>query len=296
MAGTVQPFVDLGPTPFETGASSHVGKVRTRNEDSYLVQPQSGVWAVADGMGGHDDGDVASEAVIAQLRGIGRPGSAAELLARCEEGVVAANARLLALAEERGGGLIGTTVAILLTHGVHYACLWCGDSRVYRLRDGELTQISHDHTEVQEMVDTGRLTPEEARTWPGRNVITRAIGVHDEPELELQHGALEPGDIFLICSDGLTGHLSDEEIRAELASRDVCQEACDALIETTLERGARDNVTVVAVRYRPDGGNGADEPEPAESEEPPPDGAQDSSAEAAALLDRAPESGRTAEA
>jgi protein phosphatase len=243
MAGTVE------TTQFESGAVSHVGKVRTRNEDSYLVQPESGIWAVADGMGGHDDGHVASATVIEELRSIGCPASAADLLARCEEGLVSANDRLYRLARNRGGATIGTTVAILLTHGGYFGCLWCGDSRIYQLRAGELTQLSRDHTEVQAMLEDGRLTPEEATHWP-HNVITRAIGVYERPELEMEQGTLVPDDVFLICSDGLTGHVTDMEIRAALLEHN-CQLACDVLVEQTLERGARDNVTVIAVRYRP---------------------------------------------
>src|SRR5262249_7445943 len=163
MAGTVE------TRRFESGAVSHVGKVRTRNEDSYLVQPESGIWAVADGMGGHDDGHLASATVIEEFRSIGRPASAADLLAHSEQGLISANDRIYSLAGRRRGATIGTTVAILLAHDDYFACLWCGDSRIYRLRAGELMQLSRDHTEVQAMVEDGRLTPEEALHWP-RNV------------------------------------------------------------------------------------------------------------------------------
>jgi protein phosphatase len=234
---------------FESGAASHVGKVRARNEDNYLVHPESGIWAVADGMGGHDDGDLASAAVIGELRSIGRPASAADLLTRCEESIVNANDLIYRLASDRKGATIGTTVAILLAYDSYFACVWCGDSRIYRLRAGELSQLSRDHTEVQEMIEDGRLTPEQAMQWP-RNVITRAIGVRQRADLEMEQGDLLAGDVFLICSDGLTGHVADEEIKAALVDHE-CQLACDILIEKTLDRGAHDNVTVVAVRHSP---------------------------------------------
>jgi len=243
MAGTVE------TTPFKSSAVSHVGMVRTRNEDSYLVQPESGIWAVADGMGGHDDGHVASAAVIEELKSIGRPVSASDLLTRCEESLINANDRIYRLAGNQSGATIGTTVAILLTYDNHFACVWCGDSRIYRLRAGQLMQLSRDHTEVQAMLEEGRLTPAEAKQWPN-NVLTRAIGVNERPEVEMDHGALIPGDVFLICSDGLTGHVSDEEIRVTLLDQE-CQLACNILVEKTLERGAYDNVTVVTVRYSP---------------------------------------------
>lgn len=239
---------------FDTGAATHVGKVRRRNEDSFLAQPVSGIWAVADGMGGHDAGDLASATVIEALKSIGQPGSASALLADCEDRVLSANARLLDISRSRGGRTLGSTVAVLLTYEGHYACVWSGDSRIYRIRSGGIAQLSRDHTEVQAMVEAGRLSADEARTWPGRNVITRAIGVHQEPELEIENGTLEDGDAFVLCSDGLTAHVGDNEI-AHLVATNVSQTACDQLISLTLERGAADNVTVIVVRYRPVNGH-----------------------------------------
>lgn len=233
----------------EAGAATHVGKVRRQNEDNYLVATQRGLWAVADGMGGHAAGDIASRFVVEELGAIAVPATASELLASCEQHIVSANSRLKKLGDERGA-VIGTTVAVLLIFDGHYAAVWSGDSRIYRVRQRRIEQISVDHTEVQELVSEGRLTAEEARTWPRRNVITRAIGVSDDPELEIKGGALEPGDIFVICTDGLTAHVEDEEIQA-LASGHPPQRACDLLVDLTLERGAVDNVTVVTVLYDP---------------------------------------------
>ena len=233
----------------EAGAATHVGKVRRQNEDNYLVATRRGLWAVADGMGGHEAGEVASRIVIEELDAIAVPMTAAELLASCEQQIVNANSRLKELADARGA-IIGTTVAVLLIFDGHYAGVWSGDSRIYRIRRHRIEQISVDHTEVQELISEGRLTAQEARTWPRRNVITRAVGVSDDPELEIKGGILEPGDVFVICSDGLTAHVEDEEILA-LASKHRPQRACDLLIALTLDRGAVDNVTVVAVRFDP---------------------------------------------
>jgi len=233
----------------EAGAATDVGKVRRQNEDNYLAATRLGLWAVADGMGGHEAGDIASRVVVEELAAIAVPATASELLASCERHIVSANSRLKKLGDERGA-LIGTTVAVLLIFDGHYAAVWSGDSRIYRVRQHRIEQISVDHTEVQELVSAGKLTAEEARVWPRRNVITRAIGVSDDPELEIKGGALEPGDIFVICSDGLTAHVEDQEILA-LASEHRPQQACDLLVALTLERGAIDNVTVVAVRFDP---------------------------------------------
>lgn len=235
---------------FESGAATHVGKVRLQNEDSYLVSTTSGIWAVADGMGGHAAGDLASRTVVEELARIAPASSAAELLANCEARIVSANSRLRQLADAHHGCIVGATIAVLLIWQKFFACVWAGDSRIYRIRGPEIEQLSVDHTEVQELVADGKLTAEEARAWPRRNVITRAIGTYDDPELEMTDGILEPGDIFLICSDGLTNHVTDGEILA-LAARNPPQQTCDLLVGLTLDRGATDNVTAVMVRFDP---------------------------------------------
>jgi protein phosphatase len=234
----------------EVGAATHVGKMRQQNEDSYLVLTESGVWAVADGMGGHSAGDLASSTVVGELKRIAPPSSAADLLADCEARIVDANNRLREISEGRPGDIIGTTVALLLVYEQFFACIWAGDSRIYRIRQSKIEQLSVDHTEVQELLADGKLTEEEARSWPRRNVITRAIGTYDDLELELTNGTLDHGDIFVICSDGLTTHVEDREILA-LAKNYPAQRACDFLVKLTLDRGGTDNVTVVVVRFEP---------------------------------------------
>jgi len=237
-------------TLFETGAATHVGLVRPRNEDCYLTRPGAGIWAVADGMGGHRDGDFASQAVIDALKSIEAPTSASDLLTVCENAIFDANARLIEIGRQRGGVIIGTTVAVLLVFDGYFACVWSGDSRIYMVRQGNITQVSQDHTEVQELLTSGVITPDEAGTWSGTNAITRAIGVVDLPELEMSSGALDAGDVFVICTDGLTRHVEDDEI-LRCVGANVPQQACDHLILRTLEQGAVDNVTVIVVQYSP---------------------------------------------
>ena len=232
---------------FQSAATTHPGNVRTANEDSHLLHDAAGLWAVADGMGGHEAGDMASRMLTDALLAISEPGSAAELLARCEACVVDVNDRLLRIADERGT-VIGTTLAMLLSFDVHYACVWSGDSRIYLVRDGQISMLSRDHTEVQDLVDRGILTVEESRISPRRNVITRAIGVSPRAELELAQGTLQREDTFLLCSDGLTNHVSDDELQSH-ARMPYLQAACDALIDLALARGGSDNVTVIVVRY-----------------------------------------------
>ena len=225
---------------------SHVGAVRKLNEDGVVARPEIGLFAVADGMGGHGGGDVASGKVVAMLSNAPTPRSAPAFLAEFEARIVAVNSELRALAKARGAQLIGTTLAALLIHGGHYACIWCGDSRVYRLRGGEFARLTRDHSEVQDLVDRGILDEEEARSWPRRNIITRGLGVADTPDLEIVDGPALPGDRYLLCSDGLTGPVQDSEIATLLAMPDIAASA-KAMIDLTLKRGAKDNVSVVLV-------------------------------------------------
>jgi protein phosphatase len=236
---------------FHTGAATHIGKVRQRNEDSYLIRPEIGIWGVADGMGGHEAGDVASRIVIEELGSIGAPSSGADLLRECEERIAAANTRLKEIGDERGGVIVGATIAVLLAFDGHYACLWAGDSRIYVVRGSKIVQLSQDHTEVEELLVKGVISREEAMTWKARNAVTRAIGVYDQVELEIMSGPMENGDSFVICSDGLTRHVANDEI-LHCVDSGLSQEACDNLIALTLERGATDNVTVIVVRFQPE--------------------------------------------
>lgn len=234
----------------ECAGASDVGRVREINEDSFLARPEVGLWLVTDGMGGHEAGDFASQTVVRELEKLRPAGTAPELLAELEERVLEANAILRREARQRGGrATIGCTLASLVIFEGAYACVWSGDSRVYLVRHGVIAQVTRDHTEAQELIDRGTLTPEEARTWPRRNVITRAIGVFDEPELDMVQGRIEDGDVFVLCSDGLTAHVDDEEI-GQMASIRPVGRAVEQLIATTLERGAKDNVTVVTVACR----------------------------------------------
>lgn len=233
---------------YESFALTHPGRVRELNEDRYLAEPRSGVWVVADGMGGHDAGEVASASIVDHLATLGIASSAPDLQARFEDRITRANSEIWEIAQARGG-TIGSTVAALLTFEGHFACVWSGDSRVYLLRDGALSQVSHDHTEVQELLDRGILNAEEARDWPRRNVITRAIGVAEEVMTDTELGQARPGDVFVLNTDGLTAHVTDEEIRDAVTSYEP-DVACGVLIDTVLERGATDNVTVVVVKCR----------------------------------------------
>lgn len=232
---------------FDTWAVTHQGMVRELNEDRYLVDPAVGLWLVADGMGGHDAGEVASSAIVEHMGTIGVPSSATDQHARFVDRLNRANAELQRYSQERHGGTVGSTVVALIAYEDQYRCLWMGDARIYRVRRGKLEQLSRDHSEVQELIDKGLLKPEEAKTWPRRNVITRAVGVSPELDIEVVYGRLEHGDTYLLCSDGLTAHNSDEDIFEAVSGRKP-RDACAILLDQTLQRGGTDNVTVVIVQ------------------------------------------------
>jgi protein phosphatase/serine/threonine-protein phosphatase Stp1 len=226
-------------------AVTHRGTVRPRNEDAFIDRPDIGLWAVADGAGGHGAGDVASAAAIAALEDLPAGLSAAEMLAQLRLRITAVHAALQRQAQQAGPGrIIATTLVVLLARGGHYACLWAGDSRIYLLRQGVFTRLTRDHSLVQDLVDQGLLAEADAEAHPQANVITRAIGAEGELELDKVSARIVPGDLFLLCSDGLFKAIPEAGIAAMLAAGEGPQ----ALLDAALANGARDNVTAVTVR------------------------------------------------
>jgi len=234
------------PFRYIVGAGTHVGLVRSENEDNVAVHPSDALWAVADGMGGHANGRWAAEQVVDEVLRARLSGS---LPADCDAiaGTLAhANAKILA-ASRTTGATIGSTVVALRIAGGRHACLWAGDSRIYRLRAGRLRQLTRDHSHVEQLVEAGVITPEQAQNHPMAHVITRAVGVAPDLSLDVVEDAIVAGDAFLLCSDGLNKCLADGEIAAIIDTHPP-REACDALLAASLERGAPDNVSVVVVR------------------------------------------------
>lgn len=228
-----------------SSCATHAGAVRKRNEDSLVHRPEIGLWAVADGAGGHGAGDVASQAVAAALDAIPAGLSAAELLAQVRLRLTDTHAQLQQQARDAGSNrIIATTVVALMVRHGHFACLWAGDSRAYLLRAGVLQRVTRDHSLVQEMVDQGTLSEEEAEQHPQANVILRAIGASGELVLDKVSGRLAAGDRLMLCSDGLFKALPEAEIGAMLANG---AEAA-LLVEAAVARGARDNVSAVMLR------------------------------------------------
>jgi serine/threonine protein phosphatase PrpC len=246
-----------------------VGKVRQHNEDACLDRPDLGLWVVADGMGGHSAGDLASAMIVERLASLRPDRSLSRFVEQVESVLEAVNEELRRLAVTREAATIGATVAALLVRGAFAVCAWAGDSRIYRLRNGELDQVTQDHALVADLVDRGVLTVEQAAHHPQSNLVTRAVGAGEALKLDLEIMELADGDRFILCSDGLDKEVDDEEIR-RLAMDDTGLDVADALVELALSRGSRDTVTVVAVHVNDDGSGaefGAGGPNDADSED-----------------------------
>jgi serine/threonine protein phosphatase PrpC len=226
---------------------THQGRVRPINEDRFLSRPDYGVFIVADGMGGHSHGDIASSAIVQCVEdGLADVPHGQKVVA-LSDSLVRANAKIGDISRANGNIVIGSTIAGLAVKDAKFSVLWSGDSRVYLLRGGGIRQLTIDHNEAEMLLRQGSITKEQAREWPRRNVIVHAIGVNEEPHIEITEGAVRPGDIFVLCSDGLTNHLADAEIQ-KIASEHAAQPACVELIRLALARGGTDNVTVVIAR------------------------------------------------
>ena len=237
-------------------AISHRGAVRQLNEDSFTEIASHNLWIVADGMGGHEAGDYASQLVVDVIRSSVLTYDYENLTVdHIVTAVKAANYDLKQYSNYHlDGRTAGSTVVALLIKDGEYFVVWAGDSRAYLFRDGDFSQVSNDHSQVSELIAEGVISKAEASSHPLSNVITRAVGVADEINVDVIKGKLNSEDLFLLCSDGLTGELDDDEICTMLDTDNVIDTGL-ALLHSSLVRGARDNVTCILVVY-----NGVDRP------------------------------------
>jgi serine/threonine protein phosphatase Stp1 len=233
---------------FECISRTDVGLRRKVNEDSMAVRTDRGLWAVADGMGGHDKGDVASAMVTEALMRLPIVYGLDNLVEAAVDALKQVNRELITLAgSDDSSRSIGSTIVGLAIASQQFRCFWAGDSRAYRVRDGQIVQLSRDHSLVQDLVDAGMLTPQEADSHPNANVITRAVGVAEELKIETVSGDARPGDLFLLASDGLTRLVNDAELATELTSKPPA-DAAESLVQAALSRGAPDNVTMIITK------------------------------------------------
>ncbi len=230
-----------------SSSATDIGCVRALNEDALLERAEIGLWAVADGMGGHEAGDFASRTIVESLSRVTPPLDAASFLRDVQWHIRAAHQALLEEAARRGSAkTIGSTVVALLVFGQEFTCVWAGDSRLYLLRDCALRQVTRDHSLVQDLVDAGSLDAAEAENHPHANVITRAVGAAAELALDKSHGQLGPGDRLLLCSDGLTRYVPEDEIAGILIRAEV-EDAAAALVQAALLHQTRDNVSAIVI-------------------------------------------------
>jgi protein phosphatase len=232
-----------------SNAITNQGNVRDHNEDACLDAGDRGFWVVADGMGGHDFGDYASELIVERLGTIPELVRPSEFVNRVEDELLAVNRHLFDKSMEgEEPSVIGSTVVVLLAFERFCVSVWAGDSRIYRLRDGQLSRVTRDHSEVQNLVEQGLVKEEDAESHPQANVITRAVGGADSLFLDYRLDELAPDDRFLLCSDGLYKDITDAEIGDELTRGD-CRETSESLLALALSRECNDNVTVLVVDF-----------------------------------------------
>lgn len=225
-------------------AATDVGHIRKANEDSFLDAREQGLWVVADGMGGHSRGDLASQIIIEKLLDFQPTDDAEACVNELRERLIDANTVCREMAK---GEVMGSTVAAMLSHNSLCYFLWAGDSRIYRLRGDKMDQVTEDHSLVQELCKMGELTEEEAENHPSSNVITRAVGVHEKLKIDVLESPVKPGDRFLLCSDGLFKDVKRAEIQQCLSSPSP-QQALRELVKQALDRGGTDNVTAIVVQ------------------------------------------------
>ena len=224
-----------------------IGHVRKTNEDAYLDHRQAGLWVVADGMGGHAAGDVASQLITDTMGELGHAQDLNQFINEVEQTLLDVNQRLLEYsATELNNETVGSTVVSLLVHENYCAILWVGDSRAYRLRSGQLDMLMQEHTQAEELVAQGLLAAEKAESHPTFNILTRAVGAQNPLYVDVDVFRVEKGDRFLLCSDGLNKAVSDAEICTTLVKNSV-NNSVDILVDQALTQGSNDNVTVIVI-------------------------------------------------
>lgn len=225
-----------------------VGTVRSVNEDSVLMLPHAGLWAIADGMGGHQVGDIASRKIVDALSKIPAIELLSETIDAVDDALINVNYDIIDYASQQPGNFsMGSTIVSLVIRGRVGVALWVGDSRLYRYRNGQLAQMTRDHSQVEELLQMGHITAEEVENHPQRNVITRAVGGEEELYVDLNVFSAQIGDTFLLCSDGLYNAISIDEITSHLNYRSA-EDCVQLLMQAALQKGASDNVSIIVLK------------------------------------------------
>jgi protein phosphatase len=232
---------------WHSAEETHRGKHRKNNEDAVLSRPDAGLWVVADGMGGHRAGDVASRAIATALNSLPLNGSLAEAVDAVEDALLLVNDQLRDHArDECDGNTVGSTVVAMVSRDRVGVVLWAGDSRLYRLRGSRLEQITRDHNPISDLLDAGTVSEAEALA-ADTNIITRAVGGQPELYLDIAVFDVDPHDTYLLCSDGLYRELERNELAQQMRA-DGLEDIAQGLLESCLAGAARDNVSLVIAR------------------------------------------------
>lgn len=233
-------------TRLRHNAVTHVGRVRKVNEDSILALPDQQIFVVADGMGGHAAGDVASQMVVDAVAGLPLEFEPRTQMQALRDALLGAHNSILREIAATGAGTMGATVVALMISGGHFVCFWAGDSRLYRLREGEIELLTADHSVVGALVAAGQMTWDEAEHHPQSNAITRAVGVGEALELDKIRGDVKRGDRYLVCSDGLNKYAGLATLRKALSGAPI-ETVTEKLLSIALEGGGADNISVIVV-------------------------------------------------
>ena len=232
---------------WQSAEKTHPGKRRKCNEDAVLSRPEAGLWAVADGMGGHQAGDVASRAIADALRPLRFSGDLSKDVDKVEDALLSVNDELREHAQTQcQGGTVGSTVVTMIARGEIGVVLWAGDSRLYRWRRGRLEQVTRDHNPISDLLDSGAVSEAEAIA-ADTNIITRAVGGQARLILDVVVFDVMPEDTYLLCSDGLYREVTPADLNSFLAGEEV-DEIARSLLENCLTSAARDNVSLVVAR------------------------------------------------
>ncbi|NUU38169.1 PP2C family serine/threonine-protein phosphatase [Pseudomonas sp. C2B4] len=240
----------LAANPWRSAARTDAGKVRARNEDAFLDCPQHGIWVVADGMGGHQGGDIASQLIVASLAELPAKEDFDERLKDIRHCLHWLNRRLgqeLTVTAGHPDSIMGSTVVALLLEGDRAACVWAGDSRCYLWRGQRLYQLSRDHSLQQQLIDEQGMSVEQAKAHPAAHALTRAVGAAEQLTLDVLELEVYPGDTFLLCSDGLYQGLSSDALGNAL-SLSAPHVVLERLFDGALHGSAKDNLTAVVIR------------------------------------------------
>jgi serine/threonine protein phosphatase PrpC len=230
-------------------ALTDIGNKRLHNEDAFYSSDEKGVWFVADGVGGHNAGDFASQSLVDAIANFKPEANLDDSVDTLEYLIQQTNEMLINKAAQIGeGAFIGSTIVLLAADKSNGIILWAGDSRIYRIRADEIEQLTHDHSLINDMIKAGELDPDDFDAYPESNKITRAIGFIKDLDLDLRKLSILPGDKYILCSDGLTKYLNDEEILSTTRDETVAS-STQKLLQKALDAGGTDNITVLTIEF-----------------------------------------------